>query len=62
MEVFTKLNAVEDEVFQEMDRSEKQINDFHQKFTSPYGGTRIFRTSEAIFPSCLVSTFYIVFK
>lgn len=33
MEVFTKLNAVEDEVFQEMERSETQIFDLRQKFS-----------------------------
>ena len=31
MEVFTKLNAVEDEVFQEMERIESQITDLRQK-------------------------------
>jgi hypothetical protein len=31
MEVFTKLNAVEDEVFQEMGRIETQINELKQK-------------------------------
>ena len=31
MEVFTKLNDVEDEVFQEMERIESQINDLRQK-------------------------------
>ena len=31
MEVFAKLNAVEDEVFQEMERMENQINDLRQK-------------------------------
>lgn len=31
MEVFTKLNAVEDEVFQEMEKIEKQITDLRQK-------------------------------
>ena len=31
MEVFTKLNAVEDEVFQEMERIENQMNDLRQK-------------------------------
>ena len=31
MEVFNKLNAVEDEVFQEMGKIEKQINDLRQK-------------------------------
>ena len=31
MEVFTKLNAVEDEVFQEMERIETQITDLRQK-------------------------------
>ena len=33
MEVFTKLNAVEDEVFQEMERIETQINDLRQKLS-----------------------------
>jgi hypothetical protein len=31
MEVFTKLNAVEDEIFQEMERIESQIFDLKQK-------------------------------
>ena len=31
MEVFQKLGAVEDEVFQEMERIENQINDLRQK-------------------------------
>jgi len=30
-EVFTKLNAVEDEVFQEIDKIENQISDLKQK-------------------------------
>jgi hypothetical protein len=33
MEVFTKLNAVEDEVFQEMERIETQIFDLKQKLS-----------------------------
>ena len=33
MEVFTKLNAVEDEVFQEMERIETQISDLRQKLS-----------------------------
>ena len=33
MEVFTKLNSVEDEVFQEMDRIESQISDLRQKLS-----------------------------
>ncbi len=33
MEVFTKLNAVEDEVFQEMERIETQITDLRQKLS-----------------------------
>ncbi len=33
MEVFTKLNAVEDEVFQEMERIEIQITDLRQKLS-----------------------------
>ncbi len=33
MEVFTKLNAVEDEVFQEMERIETQIFDLRQKLS-----------------------------
>ncbi len=33
MEVFTKLNAVEDEVFQEMERIESQITDLRQKLS-----------------------------
>ena len=33
MEVFTKLNAVEDEVFQEMERIETQIFDLKQIFS-----------------------------
>jgi hypothetical protein len=33
MEVFTKLNAVEDEVFQEMERIENQMNDLRQKLS-----------------------------
>jgi hypothetical protein len=31
MEVFTKLNAVEDEVFQEIEKIETLINDLKQK-------------------------------
>ena len=31
MEVFQKLNAVEDEVFQEIDKIENQISDLRQK-------------------------------
>jgi len=33
MEVFTKLSAVEDEVFQEMERIETQISDLRQKLS-----------------------------
>ncbi len=33
MEVFTKLNAVEDGVFQEMERIETQITDLRQKLS-----------------------------
>jgi hypothetical protein len=33
MEVFTKLNAVEDEIFQEMERIETQIFDLRQKLS-----------------------------
>ena len=33
MEVFTKLNTIEDEVFQEIDKIEKQITDLRQKLS-----------------------------
>ncbi len=33
MEVFAKLNDVEDEVFQEMERIETQISDLRQKLS-----------------------------
>ena len=33
MEVFTKLNAVEDEIFQEMERIDYQISEMRQKLS-----------------------------